>query len=45
MHQIRKSQAWMRRYRESGDSWHAINFARGVLIGGIIALLVGLMVA
>jgi hypothetical protein len=41
----RKSQSRMRRYRASGDSWNAINFAKGVLIGGIIALLVGLMVA
>jgi hypothetical protein len=45
MHQIHKSQPWIRRYRASGDSWHAGNFGKGVLIGGVIVLLIGLMVA
>ena len=45
MHQTHKSQTWIRRYRASGDSWHAVNFGKGVLIGGVIVLLVGLMVA
>ena len=34
----------MSRYRASAVSWHAINFLKGVLIGGVIVLLVGLMV-
>ncbi len=45
MHQTNKSQTWIGRYRASGDSWHAVNFGKGVLIGGVIVLLVGLMVA
>ena len=34
----------MSRYRASGDSGHAVNFAGGVLIGGLIVLFVWLMV-
>jgi hypothetical protein len=34
----------MSRYRASGDLGHVGNFARGVLIGGIIVLFVWLMV-
>jgi len=36
--QARKVQALMSRYRASGDLGHVGNFARGVLIGGLIAL-------
>jgi hypothetical protein len=42
--QARKVKALMRRYRASGVSEHAVNFARGVLIGGIIVLFVWLIV-
>ena len=45
MYQTRKVHLWMRRHRANRDSEHAINFAKGVLIGGIIVLIVGLMVA
>ena len=39
-----KVQALMNRYRASGASGHAVNFAGGVLIGGIIVLFVWLKV-
>ena len=39
-----KAQALMRRYRASGVSGHAVNFAGGVVIRGIIVLFVWLMV-
>jgi hypothetical protein len=42
--QARKVQALMSRYRASGDLGHVGNFARGVLIGGIIVLFVWLNV-
>jgi hypothetical protein len=42
--QTRKAQALITRYRASGVSGHAVNFARGVLIGGIIVLFVWLMI-
>jgi hypothetical protein len=45
MHQARKSRNLMRRFRANGNAWHAIHFAKGVLIGGIIVVLVGLMAA
>ncbi len=44
VHQACKTQASMSRYRASGVSGHAVNFARGVLIGGIIVLFVWLNV-
>ena len=34
----------MNRYRASGSLGHAVDFARGVLIGGIIVLFFWLMV-
>ena len=37
--QVCKVQALMSRYRASGVLGHAVNFARGVLIGGIVVLL------
>ena len=42
--QARKVQALMSRYRASGVLGHAVNFAGGVLIGGIIVLFFWLMV-
>ena len=39
-----KVQALMSRYRASGVLGHAVNFARGVVIGGIIVLFVWLKV-
>jgi len=39
-----KAQALMNRYRASGVSGHAVNFAGGVVIGGIVVLVVWLMV-
>ena len=39
-----KVQALMSRYRASGVLGHAVNFAGGVVIGGVIALLCWLMV-
>ena len=39
-----KVQALMRRYRASGVLGHAVHFAGGVLIGGIVVLFVWLMV-
>ena len=42
--QGRKVQALMSRYRTSGVSGHAVNFAGVVVIGGIIVLFVWLMV-
>ena len=41
MHQTSKAQASMIRYRASGVSGHAVNFAKGVAIGGIIVLFSG----
>ena len=38
-----KVQALMSRYRASGVLGHAVNFAGGILIGGIIVLFVWLM--
>jgi hypothetical protein len=40
MRQAWKAQALMNRYRASGSSGHAVNFARGLLIGGIIVLFI-----
>ena len=42
--QASKLQALMSRYRASADLGHAINFARGVLIGGIIVVFLWLTV-
>ena len=42
--QARKVHALMSRYRASGALGHAVNFAEGVAIGGIIVLLFWLMV-
>ena len=39
-----KLQVLMSRYRASGVLGHAVNFARGVLIGGIIVLFLWTMV-
>ena len=35
-----KAQALMSRYRANGVLGHAVNFAKGVLIGGVIVLFV-----
>ena len=40
-----KAQALMNRYRASGSSGHAVNFATGVFIGAVIVLFVWLMIA
>ena len=40
-----KLQALMNRYRASGALEHAVNFAKGILIGGVIVLLVWLNIA
>jgi type III secretory pathway component EscV len=45
MNQTRKARTSMSRYFASAVSWHAMNFVKGVLIGGVVVLLVGLMVA
>ena len=44
VHQACKAQALRRRYRDSGALGHAVNFAGGVAIGGIIVLFFWLMV-
>jgi hypothetical protein len=40
----RQVQALLRRYRAGGGLGHALNFAGGVLIGGIVVLFAWLMI-
>jgi len=39
---VSKLQALMNRYRANGVLEHAVNFAKGVLIGGVIVLFIWL---